>query len=558
MLLLGACATAGGKPQASLERNVLGNAPFGAYLAGRVAGQLNEMTLSAQFYRDALANDPDNQTLLERSFSASLAEGQFDQALPLAAKLASDDTALSLAPLLLVLDDVNKGQYAKALEIAQGMPSTGFNSLVGPLTQAWILAGLERYDDALESLKQLESSASFASFENFHRALILSRAGRSKEAEAAFKKTLTLPGGASPRTLLAYGRFLASVDRGKEAVSLYDDYLKALPDSAQIMAARDDILKNRAKPVVASPAAGLADMFVDTALALNRNGTRGAAIIYAQLARFLVPSSDETLMLLASLYDGSGQDETAARLYGEVPADSPLHWEAQRNYATVEYRLGHIDVAAKLLEVMYAENKNDLSVAVTLADIYRAQKAPEKALEIYNSIIGGIAEPQENQWSLFYTRATTYQQMGKWPEAEADFVEALKLSPEEPVVLNYLGYSWVDRGEHLDEALALIKKAVDLRPNDGNIVDSLGWAYYKLGRYQDAVEQLEKAVLLRPDSSEINAHLGDAYWRVGRTLEARFQWSHAIAMGAEGQDALILEAKRETKSDGNPFIHDRK
>jgi tetratricopeptide (TPR) repeat protein len=557
-LLLGGCASSGGSgPQtASIEKNVLGNAPFGPYLAGRVAGQLNEMDASALYYSEALASDPTNQTLLERSFSASLSNGRFDEALPLAERLMETDDTPSLAPLLLVLDNVKRGRYAQALELAQAMPATGFNTLVGPLVQAWVLQGLGRTDDALASLAKLDSTTSFASFQHFHQALILARAGRDDAAEQAFQKTLTVPGGATPRTLLAYGRFLASSGREDDAVALYDDYLKALPGNPMVVVARANVLAGREVPVVASPAEGLSDVFFDTAQALDRNGTRSAAIIYAQLAQFLMPASDEARMLLGNLYEASGQDMAAVQAFAAVTPSSPLHWEAQRDYATMQYRMGNVDEARRILETMRGTNPDDLTVAITLADIYRRQSEPDKARKIYDGIINGIAQPGENQWSLYYTRGTTFEELDQWDKAEADLLMALELSPDQPVVLNYLGYSWVVRGENLDRALAMIRKAVELRPNDGNIVDSLGWALYKLGRYGEAVEQLERAVLLRPEVPEINEHLGDAYWRVGRILEARFQWSHAIDLGGDGTNIDILEAKRDTQAGGDPFVHD--
>jgi len=558
--MLGACATANGGQQAeieTIEKNVLGDAPYGAYLAGRVAGQLNEMDASALYYREALESDPTNQTLLERSFSASLANGRFDEAIPLAKRLSESSDAPSLAPLLLVLDDVKRERYGHALDLANAMPSTGFNTLVGPLTQAWVLQGLGRTDEALAQLQKLEASTSFASFQHFHTALILATAGRSEEADAAFQKTLTVPGGATPRTLLAYGRFLASVGRGEEAVSLYDNYLRALPGNPIVEAARADVLAAKDVPVVRSPADGLADVFFGTAQALDRNGTRSAAIIYAQLANFLMPDSDETQMLLGSLYEASGQDMAALDAFASISLESPLAWEAQRDYATMQYRLGKVDEARTILQAMHTRDPDDLTVSLTLADIYRRQNQPDEARKIYDTIINDVGTPGESHWSLFYTRGTIYEELGQWDKAEADFLKALELSPDQPVVLNYLGYSWVIRGENLEQALGMIRKAVELRPNDGNIVDSLGWALYKLGRYKEAVEQLERAVLLRPEVPEINEHLGDAYWRVGRILEAKFQWSHAIDLGGEGTNIDILQAKRDTQPDGDPFAHDQ-
>jgi len=548
VLGLSACAAGGqsGEPPRSL-----GDASYGAYLSGRMAGAMNDMDAAAAFYKDALAKDPDNPTLLERTFSTSLVNGRYADALSLAARMAErDDTSASLAPLLLILEDIRAGHYDSAWERADSMPEGGFNTLIGPLTRAWILAGQKRWEEAIAALSPLAETASFSAFQDLHTALIHAMAGHGERADKVFQETVSAPGGVSVRAILAYGRFLVRHDRADEALSIFNEYLKTFPNNPLMHAARERARNGNALPVVASPAAGLAEVFYDTAQALNRRGTRGPALMYARLALFLKPDFAESYELLGNLLEASGRDKAAAEAFAQIPEDSPLYWRARHNYATLTYRLGRVDEAIRRLKDMRAERPEDLSVVTTLADLYRHQERYAEAQELYNHILSQITDYGEEHWTLFYARAVTYAETGPWEKAEADFLKALEVSPDEPLVLNYLGYSWIDRGENLEKALELIRKAVELKPNDGNIVDSLGWALYKLGRYEEAVKELERAVLLRPQNPEINEHLGDAYWRVGRFLEARFQWSHAIAMGADDEQVSQLEHKLENGLNG--------
>ena len=185
----------------------------------------------------------------------------------------------------------------------------------------------------------------------------------------------------------------------------------------------------------------------------------------------------------------------------------------------------------------------------TIGNMLRGRKQFSEAADYYSKAIALLPKIEKDNWDQFYSRAVCYERLGKWDKAEPDFKKALELSPNEPLILNYLGYSWVDRNENVPEALALIKKAVELKPEDGYYIDSLGWAYFRLGRFDEAVEQLERAVELKAEDPTINDHLGDAYWRAGRKLEAQFQWSTSLVSKPEPEEIPKLQAKMK---DGLP------
>jgi Flp pilus assembly protein TadD len=233
----------------------------------------------------------------------------------------------------------------------------------------------------------------------------------------------------------------------------------------------------------------------------------------------------------------------AIKIYERVPADSPLHRNALIQMAANLDTLDRADEAKKHLRQLIAENPKDLEAIMALGNVLRAHKEFAECADNYTKAIDLVKTPSKSNWTLFYFRGICYERSKDWPKAEADLKKALELYPDQPHVLNYLGYSWIDQGTNLDKGMEMIKLAVSKRPDDGYIVDSLGWAYYRLGNYEEAVKQLEKAIELKPEDPTINDHLGDAYWRVGRVLEARFQWAHARDLKPEADDLPKILAK---------------
>jgi len=195
-----------------------------------------------------------------------------------------------------------------------------------------------------------------------------------------------------------------------------------------------------------------------------------------------------------------------------------------------------------------------MEAIVALGNVLRSRKQFKEAADVYSKVLDGIKEPTRQHWTLYYFRGICYERAKDWPKAEKDLQKALDLYPDQPQVLNYLGYSWVDQGLNLEKAVQMIRRAVELRPNDGYIVDSLGWAYYRLGRFDEASTDLERAIELKPEDPVINDHLGDAYWKTGRELEARFQWRHARDNKPEPEDLVKIEEKLKDglKDSGTP------
>ena len=300
---------------------------------------------------------------------------------------------------------------------------------------------------------------------------------------------------------------------------------------------------DRLPPLADSPRAGAAEALYGLGASIGRRGGEDLALVYLQLALYLEPTHAMALLSLADLYNSLKKPDLAIKIYDRIPASSPLRRNAEIQVASDLDSLDRTDEAKKRLEALIAEHPKDSEAIIALGNILRGRKAFADCAEVYSKAIANLAVPEKANWVLFYFRGICYERSKQWPKAEADLKKALELFPDQPLVLNYLGYSWVDQGVNLDEGMSMIRRAVEQRPDDGYIVDSLGWANFRIGNYEEAVKDLDRAVELKPDNSTINDHLGDAYWRVGRVLEAHFQWSHAKDLNPDPEDLPKIEQK---------------
>jgi tetratricopeptide (TPR) repeat protein len=435
----------------------------------------------------------------------------------------------------------------RRLAIASNGP---FNSLATRLIVAWCHEGEGNTDAALAELKLIEQVGAFDLFRMFHAALILDHAGRTAEADKAFRKVMEGGGNGALRVVDAYGRFLARQGRTDEAVAVYKKYAEGQPDNPVILASLAKLQSGKKMaPLVAGPPEGVAEVLYGLASALASDRSVDLPIVYLQLALYLDPDFDVARTLIADLFEVIERYDAANAAYAQVPKGSPLALNAEIQTAI---NLDHMDKTEEAISRLQALSRRkadgatgQLRVAVSLGDLLRSHERFVEAVKAYDQAIALVPLPQRQHWSLFYARGVSLERAGRWPEAERDLKEALKLDPDQPLALNYLGYSWIEKGQNFDEALKMIGRAVDLMPNDGYVVDSLGWAHYKLGQYETALGHLERAVNLRPDDPTINDHLGDIYWRIGRQLEARYQWKRAIALGADKAVVPAIQHKIE-------------
>ena len=517
----------------------------GSYLAARVARHERDMAAAARYFTRALDADPENVDLLRQTYLSLLADGRWQRARDVAKALVARRPNEPIAALVLVTDDFAHEDYASARDRLAVLPHQGYNMLMVPLLTAWAAAGAGDIEAARNALAGLEGNEAFTIFRRFHRGLIEAMAGNDSLAEAALKKVVAVQSGGGYRPVMALGRLYERSGRSDKAAALYRAFMAENPDSLWFAPALARIAAGtKPEPLVRDPREGAAEALHSVASALFQENAVDAALLYARMALHLRPDHDSAHMLVGEIYDALKQPKRAVAAFTEVPAASPLAWSARLRVARDLDDMGRTDEAIGALEKMAAERPKRADPLTTMGDILRGHERWLESVAAYDRAFARIGRLERRQWRLLYARAIALERSNQWKRAEADFLEALKFEPDQPFVLNYLGYSWVDQGVNLDRALKMIRRAVDLRPNDGFIVDSLGWAYFRLGAFDKAVTRLERAVELKPNDPVLNDHLGDAYWRVGRHTEARFQWRRALTLKpTEAGQAEALQAK---------------
>jgi tetratricopeptide (TPR) repeat protein len=528
----------------------------GAFLAARVAEVDNDVPGAIAYYQRALTFDPDDTSLQQSLLLALISNGDFDKGLPWAKKLQTVPDVERFSRLMLAVDAFRKKDYAGAENWLKLTVESDLDRLITGLMTGWAKAGQGDTDDALKYLEALQGPEWYNIFTTYHRALIAEQAGREDKATEAYEASLNdvSAGGAAPETWLrsaeSYARFLERKGEKQKAIDVLNRIDEFAVGRVPITVLRKEI--EAGKPVsrlVDGPVDGASEVLLDLGSALNRSGGEVFVKLYLQLARALEPNSDAVLLQLASVAEQQNDSEAAIDLYARIPEDSPIKRVAELQRGLNLADLNRQDEAIAQLTKLLDQDPDDMRAYLALGGVYASKQDFRNAADVYDKAVGRLKILSASDWNVFYQRGIAYERLKEWPKAEPNFRKALELYPNQPQVMNYLGYSWVDMGMNLDEAMDLIRKAVDLRPSDGYIVDSLGWAYYRLGKFDDAVRELERAVSLKPDDPVLNDHLGDAYWRDGRRLEATFQWAHARDMKP---DKDVLAGVQKKLAEGLP------
>ena len=529
--------------QAPTPQDLMHSTASGSYLAARHAGVERDSGTAAAYYLNVLKADPRNADLLSRTFLSVLTDGDIDEAGRLADRLIQLDRTDRIARLVIGVRALKQKQYAIARQNFAQSVRGPVTDLTATLLSAWALAGAGDTRAAIDTLDRLAGPDWYAIFKDLHAGLILDVANNKKEAGKRYERAYK----ADPmalRTVQAYARYLSRNGGKDDALKLYQQFNKAVADHPVVVEEMKEISAgDRLPPLADSPRAGAAEALYGLGASIGRRGGEDLALVYLQLALYLEPTHAMALLSLADLYNSLKKPELAIKIYDRIPASSPLRRNAEIQVASDLDSLDRTDEAKKRLEALIAEHPKDSEAIIALGNILRGRKAFAECAEVYSKAIANLAVPEKANWVLFYFRGICYERSKQWPKAEADLKKALELFPDQPLVLNYLGYSWVDQGVNLDEGMSMIRRAVEQRPDDGYIVDSLGWANFRIGNYEEAVKDLDRAVELKPDDSTINDHLGDAYWRVGRVLEAHFQWSHAKDLNPDPEDLPKIEQK---------------
>jgi tetratricopeptide (TPR) repeat protein len=499
----------------------------GSFLAGRVAQNEGDWARASEFLKEAIQDDPENMDLKRRAMILVMGSGQAEQAITMARDAIAAGDKTSLPRLFLLLEPLKKNDFAAARSEAAAIPEDGISEFVTPLVRGWAAAGL----------KQKDVAGLQGNVVHLYHALLIADYIDDKATLASLAQKDYMSLGLSLRALVTIADIFKRHGLEKQSKALHEQIAILTKNASESI---------EAEPRITSPVQGVAKSFLDMAIVLYRDYPDSSRL-FAYMALYLDPSLSDTFVLMGQMAADAGRFDEAIQAFQRIDTskDPELQIRVERQIAELLAQHGKKDQAIERLTDLVTRTKN-IDAQIQIGDIYRNDDQYKEALEAYNVAFRMLDNNVTAQyWNLVYARGMVNERLGNWDAAEKDLKKALEFQPENPYILNYLGYSWVDQGLNLDKAAELIEKAVKLQPDDGYIVDSLGWVYYLRGNYARAVEVLEQAVALVPHDPTINDHLGDAYWKVGRRNEARFQWKRALSFNPEDKDRIIIEQKIE-------------
>ena len=521
----------------------------GAYLAARIAESENDFRSAATWYGKAILTDSGNPTLLDGAILAELGIGDFALATK-AAKLRKSvgGEASQLAEIALLADEAKREDYTAIIAASEGGRDIG--DLANALVVAWAKLGEGKMSEALEGFDAVTKKKGFEAFGYYHKALALASVGDFEGADAILSGKAAGPIYVMRRGVFAHAQILSQLERNSDAIALLDRSFGTAPDPI-VDAVRHRLQAGEPIPfdTVSTARDGIAEVFYTISTALNGEADPVYTLLHLRVADHLRPDHSDALLMTADVLEELGQHDLAADTYAAFPPDDPSYVTAEIGRAGALRSQGKADAAIEALQTLARAHGDLQRVQFALADMLRVQERFDEAEVAYSAAIDLGKTAGREDWVLYFYRGICHEQSQDWAPAEADFRKALALNPTQPQVLNYLGYGLVDRGENLDEALGMIEKAVAADPEQGYIIDSQAWAYFKLGRYADALQPMERASLLEPLDPIVTDHLGDVYWMNDRKLEAQFQWRRALSFEPAEADKKRILRKLEVGLD---------
>ncbi len=517
---------------------------IGRYLAARVAEEDHDYDGAADQMDLALAETPNDPDIVFADFRLRVYAGRIDQAAQLAPQVLATRPGEGLANLVLAVQAIKKGDYRAAeQQIGRIGAETQFGALRDYML-AWLKAGEKDFAAARAYLAKVKPAGAGRAEAPalVIEAQIDEMAGDKAAAEEKYRRAIGLDKG-SLRTVVAVAEGLRRLGKADEARELLKSYGEKYSDAVVVDGL---IAPNAPLPKPPTAASGISDILFEIGSVFasdSRKQLPDLALVFYQLAAHLGPEHDFAWLMIAGLYEQFEQVPKAVAALGRIGPNSPLYWQARLRIAALDAQHDKFDQAVTRLRAMVNEKPDRVDAALTLAELLRTKERYAEAVQAYDTAIQRLHHIEERHWAVFFGRGIVLERLKQWPKAEADMKKALELSPDQPSVLNYLGYSWIDQGMHLDEGMKMLQRATELRPDDGAITDSVGWAFYRLGQYDKAVEWLERAIEQKSDDATISEHLGDAYWHVGRLREARFQWERALNQKPDKDRLPVIKDK---------------
>jgi tetratricopeptide (TPR) repeat protein len=532
--LLSGCAAAADPPISSGDASRAGDGGA-AFLSGQFAASNGDLDLAATDYLRALASDPGSQELLQEAFLTTLLAGR-----PEAMRLAAELPASQAAQFLLADTDAKAGRWPQAEARFAAMANVGLAQVLRPLLVAWAQQAQGHTDAALATLRPFVQGRRLQAIYTLHAALIADLGKRAAEAARLYR----IAQGEFAGTNLELGRLIASWQaRAGHPDDARSTLLVMVDASPELAIALPALQATVAEPQIRNASDGIAEAYLALAAALQGQNTGNFSDVLLRLALDMRPDLTAARLVTSDVLDGRGQPDAALAVLAPVASSDPLFAVVRLRQAVLTLHKGDTDGALRILDQLARDYPKQPDVAAMQGDILRDEKHYPEAVAAYDRALAMIAHPTSANWPLFFDRGVSLDLSHQWPRAQADLLKALQLSPNQPEVLNYLGYSWTEQGRNLNKAHAMIERAAGQRPDDGAIIDSLGWVELRQGNIAGAVRMLERATELEPEDATINGHLGDAYWSAGRKLEAIYQWRRSLTLNPEPEDVPKLQAK---------------
>jgi tetratricopeptide (TPR) repeat protein len=523
--------------------------PFGHYLAALHAEREARFSLAARLLSVTMQRESNNTLLMDNKHQWLVTEGLYEQAVPLANSLLEINPGSTFGQRTLFLTAVKDDDWATAQNFLPEYPERGLDAFLVPLQTAWVLSRKGETSQAIDALERLMSEPSLRPAGLTMAGLIYAQAEDYDKAIESLETALAIYEVPSDRLVDIAGSVYRKAGKNRDAQQLYSSYLEKSP--------RNGLIKRRLAgleagldidDLIVTPAAGLAEGFHGIARVVYRDRVDPLSLTLVNAAHYLAPAEPTYIFLLGQMLSSEKRYDAAMEVYRKIRPDMPANRMAKLVMASTLSDAGRVDESVAMLQQLADENPDQLDAKIQLANILRRNERYEESAETYDDIVLRLENPSRADWRTFYHRGIAHEQSKNWPTAEDSLKKALELNPEHPLVLNYLGYSWADKKINLDEALGMLNRAVEQQPDDGYIVDSLGWVLFQLNRIDEALPHLERAVELLPGDPVINDHVGDAYWKIGRNREAMFQWRRALSFSPIEEDKIKISAKLDQES----------
>lgn len=540
---------------------------YGAYLAGRVAHLRQDFNSAANYYMASLQTDPENAELLERIYVILASQGRISEAAKYAKLSQQKGDTNNFTHIIIAVDDAKAGRYPQALSSLKKLGGNPvYTKFITPLLASWVYVGMGNQEKAIETISILNEDKGFKSLYHFHAGMIADYFGNNKEAQKHYEALINdEKTEMSFRTLQIISNFYIRTGEKEKAVALlerFNNELLFLDMLQNLMQKTAAATQENTQAIIDSSDIGLSEALFSIAANMRQisSGT-DIAHIFICLSIYSNPKYDLAQLMLADILESREMYQDAIDVYDDISPDSESYNTVQIKKAADYVLMQDYQAAENLLKTIIKKNPNSFQANLDLGDVMRLRGKYSDAIEYYGKALSLMAPNSPHAWVIHYALGIAYEQNGDWDQAESSLKQALILSQNHYYVQNYLGYSWLKRGQNIEDAMSLIIDAYNQAPNDGHITDSLGWAFYKIGNYEEAVFYLEKASELEPANALISDHLGNAYWQNGRKAEAVFQWNHTLKMKDDSHEVDMKQVENKIENGmekEQPLPYDKK